>query len=155
MDRPEFSVIFKGFLVNVLSDEKRLSVLAALVEGNSERAVERMTGVNRETVGKLALFFGERAGYLHNKLSRNLSCNLICVDEIWSFIKKKQSRVTAKEHEAGLGEAYTFVALCSGSRFVICWLVGKRNEESAKSFVKDLRSRLVVMPAMTSDGFAP
>lgn len=153
--RPEFSLIFKGFLVNVLSDEKRLSVLAALLNGNSERAVERMTSVNRETVGKLALFFGERAGYLQNSIARNLSCPLIQIDEIWSFVRKKQARVTTAENAAGLGEAYTFLALDAGSRFAICWLVGKRNEESAKSFIKDLRSRLIVMPAMTSDGFAP
>lgn len=140
---------------NVLSDEKRLAVLAALVNGNSERAVERMTGVNRETVGKLALLFGEKAGHLHNKIARNLSCPLVLVDEIWSFVGKKQARVTAKENAEGLGEAYTFLALDAGSRFAINWYVGKRNEESAKSFVKDLRSRLIVMPAMTSDGFAP
>ncbi|MBK9266147.1 MAG: transposase [Polyangiaceae bacterium] len=140
---------------NVLSFERRLSVLAALVNGNSERAVERMTDVNRRTIRKLALSLGENAIHLHNKIARNLSCPLVQLDEIWSFVRKKQSRVTAKEHAEGLGEAYTFVALDSGSRFVICWKVGKRNEESAKSFVKDLRSRLIVMPAMTSDGFAP
>ena len=141
--------------MNVLSDEKRIAVLAALVDGNSERAVERMTGVNRETVGKLALFFGERAGYLHNRIARNLKCSLIEIDEIWSFVKKKQARVTTAENAAGLGEAYTFVALDAGSRFAISWFVGKRNEESARIFMKDLRSRLIVMPAMTSDGFAP
>jgi hypothetical protein len=34
----------EGTMSNVLSDEKRLAVLAALVDGNSERAIERMTG---------------------------------------------------------------------------------------------------------------
>ncbi len=140
---------------NVLSFEKRLSVLAALVNGNSERAVERMTDVNRKTIRKLALLFGENAVHLHNSIARNLSCPLIQVDEIWSFVGKKQARVTTAENAAGLGEAYTFLALDAGSRFAISWFVGKRNEESAKSFIKDLRSRLVVMPAMTSDGFAP
>jgi IS1 family transposase len=140
---------------NVLSFEKRLSVLAALLNGNSERAVERMTDVNRRTIRKLALLYGENAIHLHNSIARNLSCPLIQVDELWSFVKKKQARVTTAENAAGLGEAYTFLALDAGSRFAICWFVGKRNEESAKSFIKDLRSRLIVMPAMTSDGFAP
>ncbi|MBK9259816.1 MAG: transposase [Polyangiaceae bacterium] len=141
-------------MANVLSDEKRLAVLAALVEGNSERAIERMTGVQQKTIGRLALTLGQGAANLHDRLSRELHCSLVTVDEIWSYVAKKQARVTPKDGP-DVGEAYTFVALDSSSRFVISWHVGKRNEESAKAFMNDLRSRLVVMPAMTSDGFAP
>jgi IS1 family transposase len=141
-------------MANVLSDEKRLAVLAALVEGNSERAIERMTGVQQKTIGRLALTLGQAAIHLHNRLARELHCSLVTVDEIWSYVQKKQARVTPKDG-ADVGEAYTFVALDSSSRFVISWHVGKRNEESAKAFMNDVRARLVVMPAMTSDGFAP
>ncbi|HRI71599.1 MAG TPA: transposase [Polyangium sp.] len=139
---------------NVLSDEKRLAVLAALVEGNSERAIERMTGVQQKTIGRLAMTLGQGAVNLHNRFARELHCSLVTVDEIWSYIGKKQARVTPKDGP-DVGEAYTFVALDSSSRFVIGWHVGKRNEESAKAFMNDVRARLAVMPAMTSDGFAP
>ena len=37
-------------VANFLSEEKRLRVLAALCDGNSIRAVERMTGVDRKSV---------------------------------------------------------------------------------------------------------
>lgn len=139
---------------NVLSNEKRIRVLAALVEGNSERAVERMTDVNARTIAKLSLAFGAGATNLHNRFAHGLQCSLVTVDEIWSYVGKKQARVTAKDGP-DVGEAYTFVALDSSSRFVISWHVGKRNEESAKVFMNDVRARLCVMPAMTSDGFAP
>lgn len=139
---------------NVLDLDKRLRVLAALVDGNSERAVERMTGVQQKTIGRLSLALGEGAIRLHNRMARNLSCSLVQVDEIWSYVGKKQARVTEAD-EAGIGEAYTFVALDSSSRFVIGWYVGKRNQESTDVFMHDIRARLVVMPAMTSDGFAP
>ena len=144
----------EGTMSNILCDAKRLAVLAALVEGNSERAIERMTGVQQKTVGRLALTLGQGAVNLHNRLARELHCSLVTVDEIWTYVGKKQARVTAKDG-ADVGEAYTFVALDSSSRFVIGWHVGKRNEESAKVFMNDVRARLVVMPAMTSDGFAP
>jgi hypothetical protein len=137
-----------------LDREKRLRILAALLEGNSERAIERMTGVQQKTIGRLALAFGMGAQRLHDRLSRDLACHLIQVDEIWSYVGKKQARVTADD-PADVGEAYTFVALDANSRFVISWHVGKRTEESAKAFMTDVRARLVVMPAMTSDGFAP
>lgn len=139
---------------NVLSDEKRLAVLAALVEGNSERAVSRMTDVNPRTIAKFSLALGEGAVNLHNRFARELHCSLICVDEIWSYVGKKQARVTAKDGP-DVGEAYTFVALDSSSRFVIGWHVGKRDQASTDIFMNDIRARLVVMPAMTSDGFAP
>ena len=142
-------------MANVLPAERRLAVLAALVDGNSERAVERMTGVSRPTIGRFGLTLGTGAERLHNRIARNLSCSLIEVDEIWSYVGKKQARVTAEENAAGLGEAYTFVALDRSSRFVPSWRVGKRDDATADAFVADLRARLVVMPAMTSDGFAP
>ncbi len=35
--------------MNTLKPEKQLAVISALVEGNSARPVERMTGVHRDT----------------------------------------------------------------------------------------------------------
>jgi IS1 family transposase len=139
---------------NVLCDEKRLRVLAALVEGNSERAISRMTDVNPRTIAKISLDLGQGAINLHNRLARELHCSLVTVDEIWSYVGKKQARVTPKDGP-DVGEAYTFVALDSSSRFVIGWHVGKRDQASTDIFINDIRARLVVMPAMTSDGFAP
>jgi IS1 family transposase len=137
----------------LLSREKRLQVLAALVDGNSERAVERMTGVNRETISKYALLFGTGAQHLHNAQARDLDLDYFEVDEIWSYVGKKQARVTDVEHAAGLGDAYTYVALNRESRYVATWLVGKRDEGATMAFVADLRARLAVVPAMTTDGF--
>jgi IS1 family transposase len=140
---------------NVLPREKRLAVLAALVDGNSERATERLTGVTQKTIGAFALRLGGAALNLHNEQAHDLSCSLIENDEIWSYVGKKQARVTPEEHAAGLGEAYTFTGLAMPSRYVVAWKVGKRDEATADAYLADLRSRLVVMPAMTSDGFAP
>ncbi|XXR71589.1 transposase [Sorangium sp. So ce388] len=139
---------------NVLPFEKRLRVLSALVDGNSERGVERMTGASLKTIRKFALQCGAGAQRLHDRVVRDLRCSAIQVDEIWSFIKKKQARVTENDPPE-VGEAYTFVAIDANSRLVVSFLVGRRDEASTQAFIRDLRSRLVVMPAMTSDGFAP
>jgi IS1 family transposase len=142
--------------MNVLPRAKRLQVLAALVDSASERAVERMTGVNRLTVSRLAMMFGEGAQRVHDAFARNLSCSIIQVDEIWGYVVKKEKRVKEGGGDAvGVGDAYTFVALDTASRLVISFLVGKRNDENTQAFVNDLRRRLVVMPAMTSDGWQP
>jgi IS1 family transposase len=140
--------------VNVLPREKRIAVLAALVEGNSERAVERLTGVNRETVGRLNLAFGEGAQRLHDRMARALSCVDIECDEAWSFCQVKEARVRP-DHAPGSGEAYVYVGLDKPSRFVITWHVGKRDAENARAFIADMRTRLTVMPQIVTDGFAP
>lgn len=137
-----------------LSREKRIAVLAALVEGNSERAIERMLDVNRKTVGRLNLAFGQGAQRLHDRMARALQCPEIECDEAWSFCAVKEARVRP-DHRPGSGEAYVFVGQDVDSRYVITWHVGKRDAASTGVFVRDLRARLVVMPRITTDGFAP
>lgn len=83
---------------------------------------------------------------------RDLSCALIEMDEVWSYVGKKQARVTEKDGP-DVGDAYTFVALDQASRLVIAYHVGKRDQENTDAFIADLRSRLLVMPALFSDGF--
>jgi hypothetical protein len=147
--------------VSVLTRKQQLAVLAGLVDGNSERAVERMTretenAVTKKTIGKFALRMGTAAQWLHNAVARDLAFSLAELDEIWSYVRKKQARVTPAEHAAGLGEAYSFVAFAMPARFVVTWAVGKRDGDTADAFAADFRARCAVMPAlMTSDGFAP
>lgn len=139
--------------MNVLAPEKRLQVLAGLVDGNSESAVSRMTDVNPRTVSRLNVLFGQGAQRLHDRIMRDLSCSLVAMDEVWAYVGCKASRVTP-EHPADYGEAYVFCALDVNSRAVIAYHVGHRDEPSTRVFVADLRSRLVVMPQITTDGFA-
>ncbi|WP_437746246.1 transposase [Sorangium sp. So ce1504] len=141
-------------MANVLQAEKRLRVLAALVDGNSVRATERMTGVHQRTIRRFALALGQGAERLHNRMVRDLRCILVQVDEIWGYVQKKQARVTPADPPE-VGEAYTFVAMDTLSRLVIAYRVGKRDQATTDAFIKDLRARVLVMPQLTSDGFAP
>src|SRR5262249_11860511 len=98
---------------------------------------------------------GTAAQSLHNTMAHDLSISQLEADEVWSYVGRKQARCTPEQSAAGYGEAYTFTALAMPSRYVVTWLVGKRDEEHPSAFNDDLRARLVVMPSMTSDGFAP
>lgn len=139
-------------IVSVLSREKRLAVLAALVDGSSEHAAHRMTDVNRRTVARFALDVGRGAEWLHDRLMRDLSCSLVEVDEIWSYVGKKQAHLKAQDPPE-FGDAYCFTALDASSRAIIAFRVGKRDEENTEAFIADLRARLLVMPQITSDGW--
>ena len=46
--------------MNILPRDKQIEVIAALCEGLGIRATARLAGVNRKTVGNLALHVGDR-----------------------------------------------------------------------------------------------
>src|SRR5712691_3227264 len=55
-----------------LKAEKKVAVIAAMVEGNSIRSVERMTGVHRDTIMRLVVRTGEDCGRMLDAKMRNL-----------------------------------------------------------------------------------
>jgi IS1 family transposase len=140
--------------MNVLSMEKRVQVIAALAEGMSLRATARLTGVNRETVGKLALQVGEGCQQINDDLMHGLNVGVLELDEIWSFIGKKQKRKT-DDDPAWMGDCYVHTALDATSKALVSYYIGKRDGASALAFCQDLRSRVVNRPQVTSDGHVP
>lgn len=75
-----------------VDDSKALLVLQLLVEGNSIRSTERITGIHRDTICGLLVKAGERAGAVMDSLVRNVPVSDVQVDEIWGFVGKKESR---------------------------------------------------------------
>jgi IS1 family transposase len=88
----------------------------------------------------------------HDRLLRNLSPAEIQMDEIWSFVAKKEARVDRVTDPEDWGDAYTWVALDPHSKLVIAYYTGKRDAAAAQIFVRDLRSRVLTRAHITSDG---
>src|SRR5947208_1639183 len=78
--------------MNKLSTKEQKAVVAALVEGNSLRAVTRMTSVHRTTIMKLLCDLGRACSEHQDKAFRNLKSKRIQCDEIWSFVYAKHTR---------------------------------------------------------------
>jgi len=68
-----------------------------LVEGNSIRSIERVTGIHRDTILRLGVRIGQACKQIMDDKMRNLTYRHIEVDEIWGFIGKKEKRATTKE----------------------------------------------------------
>ena len=94
-----------------------------LTEGVSIRATERLTGVNRGTIMRLGVQVGMGCARLHGAMMRNLHVNRIELDEAWSYVGKKQARVTP-EDPADLGDQYVFVALAGAAKAIVAYRVG-------------------------------
>ncbi|WP_441290798.1 IS1 family transposase [Sorangium sp. KYC3313] len=141
-------------MAHVLPMAKRVEVVSHLVEGAGIRPTSRLTEVSQPAILSLLLRMGEGCERLHNRLVRDVDCVTVQVDEIWSYVQKKEARVKPGDSPE-FGEAYTFVGMASASKLVIAYRVGKRDEANTAAFIKDLRARLVTIPQLYSDGWAP
>lgn len=135
---------------NHLSEEKQALVVAALCEGVGIRATARIVGVNRETVGKLALAVGEGYARLHDQLFVRLAPARVELDEAWSFVHTKQAHLKPDD-SADYGDQYSFVALDADTKAVIAYHVGKRTAANTQGFLLDLASRVTTKPQITTD----
>jgi IS1 family transposase len=138
--------------MNKLSTEDRTRVVAALVEGNSLRAVNRMTGVNRTTIMKLLVDLGTACSEYQDKAFRNLPCKRVQCDEIWSFVGAKEKNTSEEKKAEGWGDVWTWVALDADTKLVPTWFIGTRDAGAAYHFMHDLADRLANRVQLTTDG---
>ena len=139
--------------MNRLSTKQRERVVAALVEGNSIRATCRMTGVAKDTVTKLLTDLGIVCSIYQDRVMRDLPCERIQCDEIWSFVGMKQKNVPAeKQGEFGYGDVWTWVALDADTKLVPSYRIGARDLGNAQEFIADLAKRLSNRVQLTTDG---
>lgn len=140
--------------MNNLPIQKQEMAIAALVEGSSIRSIERMTGVHRDTIMRLLVRVGDSCENIMDSTMRGLTCKNVEVDEIWSFVGKKQRHVGINDDPSRVGDFYTFVALDSDTKLVPAYRVGKRDLFTAQAFMDDLASRLKNRVQLSSDKLA-
>lgn len=132
---------------------KRAQVVGLLVEGMSMRATSRIADCSINTVTKLLCDVGAACAEFQDNALRNLRCERIQADEIWSFIGAKDRNLTEEERKAGdRGDVWTWTAMCADSKLMISWLVGDRSSEAAATFMHDVADRLAVRPQISADG---
>jgi IS1 family transposase/transposase-like protein len=138
-------------------DEKALLALQLLVEGNSIRSAERITGLHRDTIMKLVVAAGERCERLLATKIRNVQVEDVQCDEIWSFCYKKESRrVFGDKNFHYIGDAWTFIAIERGSKLVLAFELGKRNTRAACRFTQKIAAATAEKRfQLTTDGFPP
>jgi IS1 family transposase len=139
-------------MANVLSTDKKIAIIGALTEGSSIRAIERMTGVHRDTIMRLGVRVGQGCTSLMDASMRNLSCNRLEMDEIWGFGGKKERNVT-KEDSPEVGSVWTWCAIDAETKLVPSFMVGERSAKMAKAFTAYVASRMKNRVQISTDGF--
>src|SRR5476651_1091286 len=128
--------------MNRLNLDRRSQIIGALVEGNSIRSTERMTGVHRDTIMRLLVEVGTGCAAIMDEKMRELPCKRVQVDEIWAYVGKKQRQMKPEDDRTRLGDQWTFVAIDEDTKVVPSYLIGKRTSVCATIFMRDLSARL-------------
>ena len=140
--------------MNNLPRDKQIDIIAALSEGMSIRAVERLTGVHRDTIMRLGARVGRGCAELHDRMFVGIRAPRLECDELWAFVGCKQRNVSRKDRPVK-GDQYTYVALAASTKAILAYRTGKRDGENTDLFIRDLRERVLGTPEISTDGFHP
>jgi IS1 family transposase len=141
-----------------VDENKAVLALQLLVEGNSVRSTERITGIDRNTILRLLVLAGERCERLMQDRIQNVQVEHLELDEVWTYVGCHQKRVKHDdENPAQRGDQYTFIALEERTKMVMAWHLGKRNYANTEHFVAKVRHATSAdrLFDVSTDAFAP
>jgi IS1 family transposase len=140
-------------MANVMSVERRNTILRHLVEGNSIRSTCRLLGTNIPSVLRQLAWAGEHCRNVLNTHLTGLQLRHVECDEIWTFVQKKQARLTVLEREtrSDIGDAYLFTAIDQDTKLIAAHTLGKRSADNARRFMVQLANRLEMPRAGLAD----
>jgi IS1 family transposase/transposase-like protein len=114
------------------------TALNLLLEGMSIRAVERITGLHRDTIDDLILVVGENCErFLASKI-RGLEVKDVQLDEIWSFVAMKEKTRVARGYSAEVGDSWTFIAIDRDTKMILTYAIGQRDMATSTRFLNQL-----------------
>jgi len=107
------------------------------VEKNSIRGVSRLTDISCGTISRYYRLFGHHASLLNKIHTSNIPPGECELDEIWSFINKKNKNVIRGD-SPDYGDCWTYCAIKRLSGFLISFACGKRIQETCKTMFEKL-----------------
>jgi IS1 family transposase len=110
-----------------------------------------MTETHRDTILRLLVEIGAGCAALMDEHMQNLRCRHIQMDEIWTYVQKKQRWMTDEDDPERTGDIWAFVALDADTKLIATYRVGKRDLRTASAFLNDLARRLVNRVQLSSD----
>jgi IS1 family transposase len=143
-------------MANRMSVEKRNTILRLLVEGNSIRGVSRLMGTNVKGVLRQLEWAGEHCRVLLDRMFRGLTLKHLEVDELWTFVGKKQSRLTVDERQerGDIGDIYLWFGIDQETKLIPSFVLGKRSADMARRLMVQISERLGRPYAHASDDHA-
>src|SRR5260370_40881429 len=143
--------------MNRLPLAERVQILSLLCQGSSMRSVSRLVDVSINTVTRELILAGQACADFHDRTVQHVQSKRVQCDEIWSFVEMKEARARQKKYERPerVGDTWTWTGIDADSKFLISWFIGSRDVYAARTFMRDLATRLVNRVQLTTDGHHP
>ncbi|MCK4303817.1 MAG: IS1 family transposase [Candidatus Eisenbacteria sp.] len=134
-----------------LSDQAFVIIAKSLAEGVGVAATARIQGVDKKTVLLVLAKAGEHAAKIDRALMRNLIVSECQLDEMWSFIGKKEKNLEPDEKLRGeLGDAWIWIAFDAVNKVAIASVIGKRTQPHAVELLQKVKRVTARMPTLFS-----
>ena len=137
---------------------KFLNVIAHVLEGNGVRGTARLVGCHRDTVVECLRRAGAHALAVINAVLVGLGCREVQMDELWSFVGKKEKNLDPWERvQKELGDRWVHLATDPVTRLILGHVVGRRTQEKTDQLVGQVVGRLAAPDQVlyTSDEHEP
>ncbi len=134
-----------------LSQQAFETIAKSLAEGVSVAATARIQNVDKKTVLLVLAKSGEQAKRVNRSLLMNVRVTECQLDEMWSFIGKKEKNLDAVEKlQRSLGDAWIWIAFDAINKIVLSYIIGKRTLPHAVSLVEDVKRVTARVPDLFS-----
>jgi IS1 family transposase len=134
-----------------LPEAQFTAVAHALAEGVGVSTSARLYGVNKKTVLKVLERAAAHAAAVSRALLHGVMVAECQLDEMWSFVGKKEAHLDALEQLAGVwGDAWIWIAFDAPHRIVLAYVVGKRTAPYAVQLLQEVQRVTAAMPSLFS-----
>jgi len=137
--------------------ETVVHTLNDVTEGLGVRAAARTNHVDKDTVQRWVKRAGQHSRRLAEYMMQGLELAQAQLDEMWTFVRKKQRQLSDWEKEnTAFGDHWIWMAFDPIHKLIPVVVIGKRTENEARSLLRILKDRLAegVLPLFTSDSLA-
>jgi len=133
------------------SDAAFETVARSLAEGVGVRATARIQNVDKKSVLLALTKAGAHVAAVSSTLLVNLPVSECQLDEMWSFVGKKEKNLDAVEKlQRLMGDAWIWIAFDAVNKIVLAYVVGKRTLPHAVSLLKEVQRVTAHMPDLFS-----
>jgi transposase-like protein/IS1 family transposase len=118
--------------------------LRMLVEGASLSSTARITGIDRHTICKVLVKFGNACRHFLDARMVGLKLTHLQFDEQYTYVGKHQARLTVdeKRERSDVGEIYIWTCIDQRTKLLPSFMLGKRSADNARRFLMDVAGRL-------------
>lgn len=134
-----------------LTQEKFESIAISLAESVGVSSTSRIQKINKKTVLLALTKAGNHAKKVSRFFLKNMRCSECQLDEMWSFIGKKEKNLDSVEKLQGiLGDAWIWIAFDAVTKIVLAYVIGKRTLAHAVSLLVEVKRVTGEMPELFS-----